>query len=478
MTTQSTIPSPTGENVFIHDKHFFVVFDETDEQQSWMRQSCRSFQQQFEMISSSFCGNIATFADIIAQEHRPDTLVFIYGDIQRNYAILRNVPNIKVCVIGELSYNYGGFGQYQIVSIGEVPLNINNVGVMFPCFFDMSHLVPTHFATNNFFNAITESQKFQKLHLSNLPGDAYRTAYYTTPVTENPDGSTNFHLLRCSTSLEGPTLDQSPIDRFIFQKANSVLKYFFRDQVDLNHALVQIYNNVRIGDKDKKAKISKHSDKTKDMPRNGVMAFATFYKNFENGAFTDRNEKSYFKGREDPYDIRYKNCDGESVLTRLRFELKDCAKNPVYVGRFDIKMYPNSLFLMDLKTNRIYTHEIFPSQLEVNKIPCRMGYVMRCSKTTGVHRNGKVHIVSGQNEIEMVVPTAMDLENLGAKYKEENITANFVEYGDVFFSMNVGDYEKPTPWNGYSGSVATTDPANEAVTQSDSPPVMMRSSTM
>jgi len=57
---------------------------------------------------------------------------------------------------------------------------------------------------------------------------------------------------------------------------------------ELNHVLAQVYHNTaastgaggvegHVSTKEKKARIKSHSDKTKDMPVNGVMAVCTFY---------------------------------------------------------------------------------------------------------------------------------------------------------------------------------------------------------
>ena len=62
--------------------------------------------------------------------------------------------------------------------------------------------------------------------------------------------------------------------------------YFFESVVKFNHVLAQIYEN-KIIEKDnkkleRKAKIKEHSDKTKDMHRNALIAFCTFYKDCSN----------------------------------------------------------------------------------------------------------------------------------------------------------------------------------------------------
>src|SRR4029079_302177 len=126
---------------------------------------------------------------------------------------------------------------------------------------------------------------------------------------------------------------------------------------------------------EKKAKIKKHSDKTKDMPLNGLIVFCTFYKDH-------LNNKNIQKSKNDAFDYCYKDT---SVLTRLRFELKKTVNNSNLKRKFDVILYPNSVFIMSLSTNRLYTHEIVPSTLPIDMIPTRMGYVVRCSKMDAIY---------------------------------------------------------------------------------------------
>jgi len=119
--------------------------------------------------------------------------------------------------------------------------------------------------------------------------------------------------------------------------------------------------------KEKKAKIKQHSDKTKDMPSNGLIAFVTFY--------SDNIESLIDQKSPDDHEYMYKST---TVLTSLLFKRKDDA---IVEGpeKFSVPLYPNSVLLIPLSTNRTYTHEIVPSTLPVARIPVRLGYVIRCS---------------------------------------------------------------------------------------------------
>jgi len=163
------------------------------------------------------------------------------------------------------------------------------------------------------------------------------------------------------------------------------------------------------------------------MPKNAVMAFCSFYK--QNLGSTFKNQKN--------------NLDNENVLTKLRFRFKKEAYDDKYEKKFDIVLHPNSVFLIPLFTNRIYTHEIIPSNLPVDKLPTRMGYVIRCSNTNSVYKDGKTFIVKDNKYIELEEPTDEGIKELKNLYYKENRTIEKVFYDKFYFSLNRGDYTKP-----------------------------------
>ena len=67
--------------------------------------------------------------------------------------------------------------------------------------------------------------------------------------------------------------------------------------------------------------------------------------------------------QQDPHDWRYKKNTG---LTRLRFVLKPGVEQPGLVPEFSVTLYPNSVLMIPLSTNRLYTHAIRPSALNVD----------------------------------------------------------------------------------------------------------------
>lgn len=134
-----------------------------------------------------------------------------------------------------------------------------------------------------------------------------------------------------------------------------------------------------------------------------------------------------------------------SVLTRLRFRLKSDVPNAdnQHIPQFDITLYPNSVFIMSLMTNRIYTHEIVPSGLPIDKIPTRMGYVIRCSNTLATYKDGRTYLNKGNKLIEMEEPDEEGIGRLKDLYYMENMTSEKVVYSGFNFSLNKGDYLKP-----------------------------------
>lgn len=384
------------------------------------------YQSEYDYILNNFCGTVCS--DIKDVQHGKDTLIYLCGDIA---AILSKMQFQNIRVISELSYNMPD--NSTTINLGQVPINIHNVGVLFRKFFS---------SEDNYFNKVSTEHEFQTLRQSNKTDVAFRKGIYLTKVEECKE-DIKFKLLRCSTNLSGPTENFGVTDQNIVSDINQINKTFFEKEVELNHVLAQIYYNTASDGtkKEKKAKIAKHSDKTKDMPDHATMAFCTFYKDYYNDCFNDDTLKHVKLSNEDRYNHVYKQT---SVLTCLRFILKKDVKDDTLAKSFDIILYPNSVFMMSLQTNRLYTHQIVPSGLPVNMIPTRLGYVIRCSNTDAVFSNDHTHIVEGDKLIRLTEPTEEGLVELKELYLKQNKTVEHVDYAHKFyFSMNEGDYEKP-----------------------------------
>ncbi len=309
----------------------------------------------------------------------------------------------------------------------------------------------------------------QSLTESNKDGTAYRKGIYITNVEEKKDG-THFHVLRCSSNLRGPTDNLRDTDRKILHRLNATARQLYKNPAELNHVLAQIYYNQMVDGKDRKARIAKHSDKTKDMPKNGLIVFCTFYEGYVNGQFTGKKYDKTMGG-----DLMYK---GNSVLTKLVFKLKpdvSAAIKENYPDTHTVKLYPNSVLFTDLEINRLYTHEISPPVLHSGDIPVRLGYVVRSSNVLARHDaiNCNVHIrenIKENTAVEKVEedkkvsdvekvkddcstekvewtllekPTAVGMAALKKQYAEENFTSVPMKYNPVDFSLNDGDYLKP-----------------------------------
>ena len=304
---------------------------------------------------------------------------------------------------------------------GRAPIDVHGLGVYYRRFFD---------AGVDHFRLITAEHAFQVLKESTKPGIAHRSGIYLTPVTREGE-DLHFRLLRCSTNLSGPTESFRATDARIVEALNREAGLIFEDHAPFNHVLAQTYANTTASEERKqtKARISAHADKTKDMPANGIMAFCTFY---------DGLEKLRPLAK-DAFDLGYK---GTSGLTRLRFRLK--APVAGLPPEFTLTLYPDSVFFMPLSTNRLYTHEIQSSMLDAGALPTRLGYVVRCSKTEALHRNGQTFLKLDGTLVPLEAPTPEGMHELRRLYAEENRTQVFIDYGDRFrFSMNQGDYLAP-----------------------------------
>lgn len=363
--------------------------------------------------------------------------VYLCGDVSKA-AGLELSAAARVEVIRERSHGYGERDDgvpWPLVSLGRVPLRVHGIGVYYRCFFDPSV---------DFFDRIQREHTFQSLTESTKPSKAHRTGIYLSPVRRE-GGALRFRLLRCSTNLSGPTEGFRATDRHIVDALNHEAALLFTNAAPLDHVLAQIYRNTpaHAEKKQAKARISPHADKTKDMPLNGIMAFCSFYEH--------REERPSLP--HDPFDQGNGRTSG---LTRLRFRRKDGVEEEEGAGalpsQLTITLYPNSVFFMPLSTNRLYVHEILPSERDAALLPTRLGYVVRCSKTEAVHEDGRTFLVSGLvpglmaggERAELEAPTPEGMRELRRLYAEENESHAHIDYGDQFrFSMNEGDYRAP-----------------------------------
>ncbi len=352
--------------------------------------------------------------------------VYLCGDISMA-ANLDLTTCARVLVVREHSFGFTEADPpWPIIAVGCVPRRIHGLGVLYCRYFDPEQ---------DYFQRITQEHAFQALTESTKPATAHRTGIYLTPVTRDAAGL-HFNLLRCSTNLSGPTENFRANDRHIVNAVNGEAAFLFDNHAPLNHVLAQVYRNTPATDETKqtKAKIRAHADKTKDMPANGIMAFCTFY---------DQLERLQPLAK-DPFDWGYKNTSG---LTDLVFRLKPAARESFgdrYPAQFTVKLYPGSVFLMPLSTNRWYTHEIKPSTLDAERLPTRLGYVVRCAATEAVHQDGQTLLKYEGARVPLEPRTTEGMAELRKRYAAENKSTDPILYGrDFNFSMNEGDYRAP-----------------------------------
>ena len=367
-------------------------------------------------LAKNFFGRVITKAADLPESPEPGSILYVESS-----GTLQESPFEVTLHIG------------KDIDEGAVPINVHNVGVFIRKAFPDG---------KDYYRSITQEHEFQVLGMGRKPGIAHRKGIYLTPV-EQKGNELWFRLLRCSTNLDGPTDNFRATDWEIVTKANDLRAVFFQDGAELNHVLAQTYHNTVDDEapegrqpKERKARIAEHSDKTKDMPSNGLMAFVTFYD------FSDCDQGTAAL-HQAGFDWVYGSKGVSSALTRLRFRLKDDVKDETLAKEFDITLYPNSMFLMPLRTNRLYTHEIIPSILPVSTLPTRIGYVIRCSNKQAVSVNGETFVVEDETRTKLEPPTPQGIERLKDIYYTENTTSQPVTYEGFYFSMNQGDYLAP-----------------------------------
>uniref|UniRef100_A0A0G4I9I8 Fe2OG dioxygenase domain-containing protein n=1 Tax=Chromera velia CCMP2878 TaxID=1169474 RepID=A0A0G4I9I8_9ALVE len=398
-------------------------------------------------IVSDFCGAVVFDPSNADLPDLHGKTVYLCGDLSKA-SDLNLTPASRVFVVKECSDGIEE-SKWPSIDAGRVPILVHGVGVYYRHFFDSSF---------DWFNQIQSEHAFQMLTESTKPGTAHRLGLYLTPVEESEDGDAHFRLLRYSSNFSGPTDNFMPTDWQIVSSLNKEAVSLFDNPDPLNHVLAQIYQNTVAAEakkKQTKAKIKAHADKTKDMPENGLMAFCTFYDNLDRLRPLTAAES---KGPPAPpksssrFDWGHKGMSG---LTRLHFRLKeeegeggaDEAERKELVSQFSLTLYPGSIFLMPLSTNRLYTHEIRPGELDAGLLPTRMGYVVRCSSAEAVHSGGKTHLKlkGGRGRLPLEPPTEEGMAELRRLYAEENRTSVPIDYGETkfMFSMNRGDYWRP-----------------------------------
>lgn len=434
-------------NQLLTNRHNLVIFKD-DKSNNQEDNKC------LEELCKHFCGSVHKInqdADLTKwiETLNQNSNFYMCGQVKPEF--IKSFPrkDLHLYVIAELTDNIHLIKEmflHLVISIGQVPTNVYNCGLLFNNFF-------TNQKDSNYFESICREHKFQSLTESNKPSFALRSGVYLTPVIricDNHDTDTNtnnnnnkeyskrsheslaFHLLRCSSNFSGPTETFSLTDYSIVSKVNETCSNFFSSETCLNHVLAQVYHNNGAS----KAKIKAHSDKTKDMPENGLIAFCTFYDNLN-----DMIQKFCFK--EYGFDLLYKDI---SAFPSLYFKKKEDVSDSSLPTSFHVKLYPNSLFVIPLSTNRLYTHEIRPSALPSEMTPTRLGYVIRCSKTLATfdmdeNKTKITGVCLDEN------PTQDDVNLLRQLYFEENMTSKIINYDDhrnhLNFSLNKGDYMKP-----------------------------------
>jgi hypothetical protein len=398
------------EAVFNQDKHMLIYGNPSESTNL----------DDFNYIINNFCGRVyhaSCLPDFI--QNKFDGKIWVMGD-------LKNMPKEQhLHVIGDHSIFENWSGMWTLTDSGQVPINVSGIGVFF------------RQVTNwNLFKSLLSGHKMFTLTETNKAGTAHRTGTYLSPMTRHEDGSIEYQYLRCSTNLDGPTQEFNEFDNQIVVQVNSLARDYFTGAEPMNHVLMQLYNNTVVDGKQVKARISSHADKTKDMHERGVMAFVTLYD------LDEMNKLGSLPGMvTSRFDMK---MNGKSIFPTLLFKPK--ADIP-HLKEQSVPLYPGSVFIMSLSSNRIYTHALVPAVGEVAHLPTRLGYVARCSNRSAKWQEDGTYVKYGDTWHQML-PTDSEEASEEASvvrnlYFQENTTMNFMNYGEWHSSFNKGDYMKP-----------------------------------
>jgi hypothetical protein len=178
--------------------------------------SAQAVEQQ--TVLTTFLGLVFTLPADLASlqdiEKQPGRVIYVLGNAalldQPEYeSTLQTSKEVRVIA----SYTSSTFtrlpfgASYHSIRIGQVPLNYHNVGVYYKGFHSENDISDQAKEGNRYFAAIRANHRFQGLTESNKPGVSYRKGLYLSDVTEDDSNGQDlhFHLLRCSTNLDGPT---------------------------------------------------------------------------------------------------------------------------------------------------------------------------------------------------------------------------------------------------------------------------------
>ena len=72
-----------------------------------------------------------------------------------------------------------------------------------------------------------------------------------------------------------------------------------------------------------------------------------------------------------------------------------------------------------------------------------MGYVIRCSNTVGIHKDGTTYINKHGKLFRLEETSEENMKEIKELYLKENAITEMVYYDGFHFSLNKGDYMKP-----------------------------------
>jgi hypothetical protein len=357
---------------------------------------------EFMYLKLHFCGKVVE--NVREIKRSINTIIYFCGNALRS--------PLDAFVIKELSYN---ITTQSTVSLGAVPINISGAGIMFRRFFTKDCI----------FSEITNDRAFKQVTENCGSEKIAHTGLFLSPVERHRDGL-KYYIQRSRMVCSEPLSCMKTIDAEITSLVNVSVNSFFKSKVRFNHIFADLHSPAE----NRKYKPFNKSENTKDMHADALIAYCTFYKDYDGLDFIRQSSDDSI------FDCAY---GGTSIFPKMRFKLKRDAPLDKYMrNSFTVTLYPNSLFVISLSTNRFYTHEVI---MPNTKKLTRVNYTLCSSKTWVLFRNRPYIYENG-------ILTRMDKiggERLEELCSKENNSSIKIDYPNVYCSLSEGDYKEPKP---------------------------------
>lgn len=150
------------ENCLLLNKHF-LLYDNFYES------------KELDYVKKNFCGIVFNINDFNIDKCPSNILIYLCGNTEQYINLFKDYDTHITFVVKQLSINYDNVMKFRLIDLGEVPINIYNVGLYFRDFLDPN---------KDYYKELLQNHVFQKLKHSNKPGIAFRKGLYLSNVVE------------------------------------------------------------------------------------------------------------------------------------------------------------------------------------------------------------------------------------------------------------------------------------------------------